>query len=136
VWESYQGERRLLTPLPALLPEPFDLVAQRRVGRDATVAFEGRTYSVPFRLADQIVEMRGCAATVQVWAEGGVVAEHPRASRARHVFDPSHYEGESTERVEAPVPLGRLARRMQEIWALAPERRPIDQYVAYAGVAR
>ena len=39
VQESYQAEQALLTPLPALLPEPFDLVAQRRVGRDATVSF-------------------------------------------------------------------------------------------------
>jgi hypothetical protein len=52
------------------------------------------------------------------------------------VIDPRHYEGTSTERVEAPVPLGRMGRRMQEILALAPERRPIDQYAAYAEVAR
>jgi transposase len=136
VWASHQAEQPLLTPLPALLPEPFDLVAQRRVGRDATVAFEGRTYSVPFPLADTMVEVRGCAATVQVVAAGEVVAEHPRATRARIVLEPSHYEGESTERVIAPVPLGRMGRRMQEIWAMAPERRPIDQYAAYAEVAR
>ena len=136
VWASYQAEQPLLTPLPALLPEPFDLVAQRRVGRDATVAFEGRTYSVPFPLADTMVEVRGCAATVQVFAAGEIVAEHPRATRARIVLEPSHYEGESTDRVIAPVPLGRMGRRMLEIWAMAPERRPIDQYAAYAEVAR
>jgi len=136
VWESFKAEQQLLTPLPALLPEPFDLVAQRRVGRDATVAFEGRTYSVPFRFADQVVEMRGCAATVQVWAEGGIVAEHARATRARIVLDPSHYEGSSTERVAAPVPLGRMGRRLAEILALEPAQRPIDFYAGLAGVAR
>jgi len=136
VWESFQAEQRLLTPLPALLPEPFDLVGQRRVGRDATVAFEGRTYSVPFRFADQVVELRGCAATVQVWAEGGVVAEHARATRARIVLDPRHYEGESTARVAAPVPLGRMAHRLAEILALAPAQRPIDFYAELAAVAR
>jgi transposase len=136
VWESYHAERRCLTALPALLPEPFDLVAQRRVGRDATVAFEGRTYSVPFRFADQVVEVRGCAVAVQVWAEGQIVASHPRHTRARLLLDPAHYDGSSTDRVMAPVPLGRMGRRLQELWALAPERRPIDYYAACAEVAR
>ena len=136
VWESFLAEQKLLTPLPGVLPEPFDRVAQRRVGRDATVSFEGRTYSVPFRFAHQMVEMRGCTATVQAWAQGAIVASHPRRTRWRLVIDPSHYDGESTERVQAPVPLGRMGRRMQEILALAPERRPIDQYAAYAEVAR
>jgi transposase len=136
VWESYQAERPLLTPLPELLPEPFDRVAQRGVSRDALVSFEGHSYSVPFRFADQSVEVRGCAATVQVWAEGQIVAEHPRRTRQRLVIDPRHYEGESTPRVFAPTPLGRMGRRMQEIWAMAPERRPLDLYAALAEVAR
>lgn len=136
VRETHQLEQPLLTPLPAQMPEPFDLVAQRRVRRDATVSFEGRTYSVPFRFADQVIELRGCTSTVEAWAEGGCVASHPRATRHLLVIDAAHYEGESTERVQAPVPLGRMGRRMQEILALRPEQRPIDQYAAYAGVAR
>jgi transposase len=136
VWESLLAEQKLLTPLPTDLPEPFDLVAQRRVGRDATVAFESRSYSVPFRFAEQVVEVRGCTATVEVWVDGERVASHPRRTRSRLVLDPSHYEGESTERVLAPTPLGRMGRRMQEVWAMPPERRPIDQYVVYAEAAR
>ena len=136
VLASHQAEQRLLTALPALLPEPFDLVAQRRVSRESTVSFEGRTYSVPFHLADTVVEVRGCATTVQIVADGDIVAEHARHTRARIVLEPSHYEGESTARVVAPVPLGRMGRRLAEIWAMAPERRPIDQYAAYAEVAR
>jgi transposase len=136
VEESYQAERKLLTPLPPILPEPFDRVAQRSVSEDALVSFEGRSYSVPFRFAGQSVEVRGCAGTVQVWAESQVVAEHARHTRQRLLIDPRHYEGESTARVIAPPPLGRMGRRMQEIWAMAPERRPIDQYAAYAEVAR
>jgi len=136
VWEAFVAERAALQALPALLPEPFDLVAQRRVALDATVQFEGRTYSVPFRFADQGVEVRGCSATVQVWAEGQVVASHARHTRSRILLDPAHYEGPSTERVAAPVPLGRMGRRLQELWALPPERRPIEQYAALLGVAR
>jgi transposase len=136
VQESYEAERAVLTPLPTLLPEPFDRVAQRPVSRDALVQFEGHSYSVPFRFVDEVIEVRGCAATVQVWAEGQVVAEHPRRTRQRILIDPRHYEGTSTPRVWAPAPLGRMGKRMQEIAAMPPERRPIDQYAAYAEVAR
>ena len=136
VWTSFLAEQPLLRALPDHLPEPFDLVAQRRVARDATVNFEGRTYSVPFRFAEQLVEVRGCAGTVQVWAEGGVVAAHPRHTRHRLLIDPAHYDGPSTDRVQAPTPLGRMGRKLQELWALAPQRRPIDLYAALAEVAR
>lgn len=136
VWEAWEAEKHHLGRLPHPLPEPFDLSVQRRVGHDATVRFEGRTYSVPFRLAETVVEVRGCARVVQVWAEGRVVAEHPRHSRERIWIDPAHYEGPSTDRVAAPVPLGKMGRRLQEIWAMAPEQRPIDLYADLAGVAR
>jgi hypothetical protein len=91
---------------------------------------------VPFAHALTEVEVRGCAAVVQIWARGRVVAAHPRGTAARNVFDPAHYEGADTERVLAPVPLGKMGKRMQEILAMPPERRPIDQYAAYAEVAR
>lgn len=80
--------------------------------------------------------MRGCASTVQVWTGGQIVASHARHTRSRILLDPAHYEGPSTERIQAPVPLGRMGRRLQEISAIVPERRPIDLYAALAGVAR
>jgi len=136
VWEAFEAERSCLQALPLVMPEPFDLVAQRRVAVDSTVAFEGRTYSVPFRYADQMVEVRGCAGSVQVWAEGEIVASHPRHTRSRILLEPAHYDGPSTDRVLAPTPLGRMGKRLQELWALAPERRSIAQYAALAEVAR
>ena len=135
VAEAFEEERRHLGALPAL-PEPFDLVAQRRVGIDATVRFEGRTYSVPFAFVGREVELRGGAKHVECWADGRVVAVHPRHSRERIVIDPSHYEGPSTERVAAPVPLGRMGRRLQALWALIPDRRSIDFYAELAEAAR
>jgi hypothetical protein len=136
VFQAWEVEKPYLGPLPEPLPEPFDLAVVRRVGSDATVRFEGRTYSVPFRFAEQEVEVRGCAQRVQVWTEGAVVAEHPRHTRSRLLIDPAHYEGPSTERVAAPTPLGRMGRRLEEIAALVPEKRPVDLYAALAGVAR
>ncbi|HHH31303.1 MAG TPA: IS21 family transposase, partial [Polyangiaceae bacterium] len=136
VFEAWQVEKERLGPIPLHWPEPFDLVQQRRVAKDATIRFEGRTYSVPFGLVGQVVEVHGCARTVQVVRDGSVVAEHPRRTRSRLLVDPRHYEGPSTDEVEAPIPLGRMGKRLQEIYDLAPEQRPLDLYAALAEVSR
>lgn len=135
VLDAFQQEKRSLAPLP-ILPEPFDLVATRTVGRDGLVAFESRQYSVPFRFLLRSVEVRGCAGKVQILADGQIVASWPRHSAERLLVDPIHYEGEATERVLPPPPLGRMGRKLQEIAALQPQRRPIDLYAALAEVAR
>lgn len=135
VMQAWQEEVPVLAPLP-VLPEPFDVVVTRPVGWDCMVAFEGRSYSVPFTLAGLRVEVRGCAGRVQFLSAGAVVAEHPRWTEARIVIDPSHFEGEATERVLPPLPLGRMGKKLQEIAQLAPQVRPLDLYATLAGVAR
>lgn len=135
VLEAWEAEKRFLAPLP-LLPEPFDVAVTRPVAEDCMVAFEGRRYSVPFRLVERRVEVRGCAQVVQVAVDGRVVAEHPRRGPERIVIDPRHYEGESTDRVQAPAPLGRMGRRLAEIARMVPEQRPVDLYAALAEAAR
>jgi transposase len=135
VAEAWEAEKRHLAPIP-ILPEPFDLVVNRRAGIDCMIAFEGRSYSVPFSLVGHRVEVRGCARDVQILARGTIVASHPRRTRERIVIDPAHFEGEATPEVIPPPPLGRLARRLQEIAAMEPEKRPLDLYVALAEVAR
>jgi transposase len=135
VQETWRAEQHRLRPLP-ILPEPFDLTLTRRVQKDCTVNFEGRNYSVPFRLCDFLVEVRGCAAVVQVWYDGRVVAEHPRHTQQRLLITPSHYDGSGDERVAPPTPLGRMARKLQEILEQPVEQRPVDLYAALAEVAR
>lgn len=135
VQESWERELPKLAALP-LLPEPFDVVVTRPVQRDCTVHFEGRSYGVPFAHVGRRVEVRGCAEKVQIVAEGSVVREWPRHSEERILLDESCYEGESTDRVEAPRPLGRMAKRLTEIAAMPVARRPIDLYAALAEVAR
>ena len=54
----------------------------------------------------------------------------------RILIDPTCYEGPGTAEVIPPKPLGRMARKLQEIAALPVERRPIDLYAAVAEVAR
>ena len=136
VHETWLEERRLLTPLPEILPEPFDVVVTRRVGIDCMVAFESRQYSVPFAYVGQMVEIRGCHDSVQILANCMVLASHPRHTEARLVIDQKHFDGTATDRVLPPPPLGRMGLRLQEIAAMEPQRRPINLYAALAGVAR
>jgi hypothetical protein len=134
VAESWAAECVRLTPLPEILPEPFDDVGVRRVGIDGLVAFEGRQYSVPFAHVGERVEVRGCAGTVQVLKDCRVIAMHGRHTPARLVIDPAHYDGPSTERVLAPPPLGRMGTKMMELAPVA--HRAIEFYAALAEVAR
>jgi transposase len=135
VEEAFELEKPHLAPLP-ILPEPFDVVVTRVVGIDCMVAFEGRSYSVPFAHVGQAVEVRGCASRVQVLARGQVVADHARGTRERIVIDARHFEGEATDAVIPPPPLGRMGRRLAEIHAMEPQKRPIDLYAELAEVAR
>lgn len=134
--EAWERERRLLTPLPATLPEPFDIVVYRPVGIDCTVNFEGRRYSVPFRFVGQQVEVRGLAGRVQMLKDMDVIANHARGTAELLVRDEAHYEGENTDRVVAPMPLGRMGRSMQEIAASGVQHRSLELYARLAEVAR
>lgn len=135
VHESWQQELAYLAPVP-LLPEPFDVAVTRPVSRDCLVHFEGRGYAVPFEWADQRVEVRGCAETVQILAEGKVIREYPRRTPQRLLLDPTCYEGTSTDRVLAPPPLGKMGRKLLELAQMPVEARPMDLYSAVAEVAR
>lgn len=139
--EALAAERTLLQPVPDL-QELFDCVVARRVSRDCLVSFEGRRYSVPFVWIGRLVEVRGTAQDVVVWAEGQAIARHPRHTRRTLVLEPAHYEGESTATVTAPTPLGRRARLQLAAGphaALLPPpeavTRPLSQYLTRLGRA-
>ena len=134
--EAWDQERRRLTPLPETLPEPFDVVVRRPVGIDCLVSFEGRRYSVPFRFARQEVEVRGLSGRVRILKDAAVIAEHPRGTAALILRDEAHYEGKDTDRVRAPMPLGRMGRRLAEIAADNVQHRSIDLYARLVEVAR
>jgi transposase len=106
---AWEIERELLQPMPEV-EEIFDLVVSRTVSRDCLVSFEGRRYSVPFALVGRQVEVRGTATHVVIGAAGRELARHLRGTDARLLLDPAHFEGESTDRVIRPTPLGRRAR--------------------------
>ena len=73
---------------------------------------------------------------MQILADHHVIASHPRHTPERILIDPRHYDGPSTARILAPMPLGRMGRKLEAIRALPPEQRPINLYAALAEVAR
>ena len=92
--EAWELERALLTPLPEILPAPFDVSVNRPVHGDGLVSFEGRQYSVPFRHIGKQIEVRGLVDKVQVLVGATVIATHPRRTERRLLIDDTHYEGE------------------------------------------
>jgi hypothetical protein len=102
------------------------------------VHFEGRSYPVPFLYVGRTVEVRGCSGRVQILdpQTAQVLRWYARHTQERILTDPSCYEGPGTAEVLPPKPLGRMARKLQEIASLPVERRPVDLYAAVAEVAR
>lgn len=80
--------------------------------------------------------MRGLAGRVQLLKDNVTIAEHPRGTDALILRDLSHYEGPDTEQIRAPLPLGRMGRRLEEIAASTVQHRSIDLYARLAAVAR
>lgn len=91
---------------------------------------------VPFVHVGQMVEVRGCVETVQIYRGGDLLRVYPRGTEKRLLLDPRCYEEESTAAVRRPTPLGRLGRRLQEIYELPVAERPMDLYAALAEAAR
>jgi transposase len=139
VYESWHLEKPYLKPLPLSLPEPFDVQVLREVSRDCLVAFEGRRYSVPYRWAKRTVQVRGCAATVEIWGEGKRLCVFPRKTDCRLLVDQNHYEATGEDKAHAPVPLGKIGRQIvvPRSWEIedAP-RRSIDRYEEIVGTTR
>ena len=62
-------------------PHPFDTQVQRPVGRDGRMRFDGRQYGVPFACVGRAVQVRGCAATVEIY--GGPLCDELSAAYGR-----------------------------------------------------
>ena len=138
VFETWENEQKLLRPLPATLPEPFDLIRTCSVHKDATIRFEGRTYTVPFEHVHGQVEVRGCSGFIQVVdrKNGQILRKYPRGTEQLLFIDSSWYDGEATETVIQPRPLGRMSRRLAEISSMPVQLRSIEIYAQLAEVAK
>ena len=140
VEEALEAERLVLQPLPSI-GEPFDVVVARPVSRDCLVSFEGRRYGDPFAWVGRDVEVCGVLGHVVIRGAGQEIARWPRHTKELLLIDPPHYEGESTDTVIRPTPLGGRAR-LQLLGLSGPSRqaflhlpeparlaRPLDTYV-------
>ena len=140
VHATWLKERELLRPLPETMPEPFDLIKQAQVYKDCTIRFEGKTLSVPFRYAHKTIEVRGCAHVVQIVdpRTGEIVQEFPRNHRGLVQIDQTCYEPTEAERLDdsipKPLPLGAMAKRIEELAATGAPCRSIDFYESLAAL--
>ncbi len=138
VHATWIKERELLRPLPATMPEPFDLIKQAPVHKDCTIRFEGRTITVPFRYAYKTVEVRGCSEVVQIVdpRTGQIIRQCPRNSKELLLIDPSCYEPIDAELLDdaipKPLPLGAMTKHIQELAASSIAVRSIDYYESLA----
>lgn len=76
--------------------EDFDcsLIQIRKVSRDCMVSFEANRYSVPYRLAGQMVFVYASKDHITVRFDGQVVASHQRVyGKGQIVCDGQHYQG-------------------------------------------
>jgi transposase len=134
ILETWQEEKLSLKPLPATLPEPFDVEMVRTVDRECLVPFEGRRYQVHFLWCGREVRVRGCADTVQILgSQGERLASYPRGTECRLLIDQSLYEGKGDDRVMVPVPLGKVARQIVLSKSWECPRRAIDSYAVLVG---
>lgn len=79
--DRFEIEKGVLRPLPGI---PYDMAVwkQVKVGRDCYVNFDTAYYSVPFRLVEQQVWVRGGTHEVQVYTtDYKLQATHPRAQQ-------------------------------------------------------
>ena len=138
VHATWLKERELLRPLPTTMPEPFDVIKQASVHKDCTIRFEGRTLAVPYRYAYKTVEVRGCSLQIQIVDvnTGEIVKEYPRNTKALLDIDPACYEpsehDSTNDSTPKPIPLGTMARHVQEMAATGVVYRSIDFYEALA----
>jgi transposase len=127
---------RLARERPSLLPvpprerlAPF-LRAERLVGRDGFVAWEGAWYGVPWRWAGRPVQVQADGELVRLFGGDECLALHPRAARpGQRLILPGQWAGlPGGDGRPAPGPLA------VQVPAVEVERRPLAVYDALVGV--
>lgn len=135
-------EREHLRPLPALPYEPV-IWHPAKVHTDTHVSFDGRLYSVPWRLLGREVWVRATKATVTIYCDDDRVATHPRSGPGRrstfeehlpeHRRDARHRSREYwQERADAIAPeVGTLVREVFDSDDVLLQLRSVQAIVTY-----
>ena len=78
-------------PLPDTPYEPGQWILRLRVGRDYHVYFNDSRYSVPFRLANELVNAKLTSNSLHLFYQGKIVATHLRSIEAgKLITNPDH----------------------------------------------
>jgi transposase len=145
-FELLAAERPQLRPLPAFVPEVYDLHT-RRVDVEGYVTLHGNRYSLPAKLIGRSVEVRESMKRIRVFDGHRLVVEHGRrqpGARARIMLPEHERDGRHTHRVGAsehekllravsPV-LGELVGRLRKRYggqALRAVKRLHKMYLDY-----
>jgi len=107
LWQAL--ERQALKPLPET---PYELAVWRkaRVPADYHIDFDGNSYSVPYTLVGQTVEVRATAAVVEIFYSGDRIASHPRCTGVREQLTVPEHRPEAHRAVLSQTPENILAR--------------------------
>lgn len=140
IGHAWQQERPVFRSLPA---HAFDCCITRQVHLNgySQVTFETNRYSVPAEQARRELTLKAYPFTVEIWAEGTLLARHPRCyERERDLFDPLHYLSLLVKRPGAlryarpmqewrarwPASYDQLLARLRESW---PEERAVKEFI-------
>lgn len=138
-----QVERSALRPLPT---EAFEFCEfkKAKVGIDYHIELDFHYYSVPYRLAGEVVEVRHTTTTVEVLHKGQRVASHVRSSqRGHHTTETAHMpeshrrhaEWSPTRIIDWAAKIGPATATLAE--AILTERRHPEQgYRSCLGILR
>jgi transposase len=89
-----RDEAAALAPLDGRPPFGQMRELVRRVQADCTIAVDGNSYSVPWRLIGESVQVTVCGGQVRVSHAGQEVAVHAEtAGRRQRIVDPTHFHG-------------------------------------------
>ena len=91
-YDSYQDEKSMLHPLPAIPYEIATWIYERKVNIDYHVVFEYNRYSCPYQYAHKKIDLRITDTTVEIYSGGNRLATHTRFAAGRKNQYSTHVE--------------------------------------------
>lgn len=128
VMVRWEADRAAMHQVNGRLPYPYTDDEQRKVARDAYVAWKGSRYSVPWRYAGKDVWVRDHGPSVEIRYSTERIAVHAPAARRHQVVTLSHHH------VGIPTHSRQSTKTLIHIAQSAPvvEHRPLAAYEAVA----
>jgi transposase len=129
VLARWDEDRLAMQPVNKRAPYPYTGDEQRKVARDAYVAWQGSRYSVPWTYAGKEVWVREHGEQVEVRCGTELIARHSPSGRRHQVITQSEHH---TGIPPGSVPCGKTLIHVQQ-GAPVVEIRPLAAYESVAG---